>query len=84
MSDQFSEWDKFYAAYQRTLTPDGAMQSYKYHRKQQRYREAGQKTRRTTATKTASSSVTQGSEAVAPSSLMMMWVIVEEPSGESR
>lgn len=33
MSDQFSEWDKFYQQYERSLTPEQAFQRYKRKRK---------------------------------------------------
>jgi len=33
MNDQFSEWDKFYAAYEKSLTPERAFQKYRRGRK---------------------------------------------------
>lgn len=35
MSDQFSEWDKFYARYKRAVTPEGAFVGYRRSRKRQ-------------------------------------------------
>lgn len=49
MDDQFAEWDKFYEAYQRTMTTRGAIQRYKRRRKKEQYEKAAKKARETRA-----------------------------------
>lgn len=36
MTDQFSEWDRFYAAYKRSESPEGAFQRYRKGRKRRK------------------------------------------------
>jgi hypothetical protein len=36
MGDQFDEWDKFFAEYEKKKTINGAMQSYRYHRNKEK------------------------------------------------
>jgi hypothetical protein len=78
MSDQFSEWDRFYAAYESTKTPNGAMQRYKHRRKKAEAKARAALAKRTIAMRRASRCATQAREAARPDSLMMQWIIVEE------
>lgn len=68
MADEFDEWDRFYATFEWTLTPMGAMQRYRHRRakrdllaKKAKRKEAAAKRLATIARKKALNSSMQAS-----------------------
>lgn len=56
MSDQFSEWDRFYEKYEKALTPGKAMRRYRKQRRRRENLEALTQMLRTIEMKKASAS----------------------------